>query len=280
LLADTDATAVLVVHMPLKILRKVQWNFAGTNAMRAEHRQQHWPAFEQWNKDLRRLTDLARYALLCASQEAPYFAARQISTCILDPLHHAPQSSWPFPIPALPPETTLDAEAMAMVEHWAEQLKAHPSSLDIAMRRTLSAVVDRLDPLDGFIDAVLAWENMFSGSPETTMRVCGAIAHLLEQDDFNARATLYKKLQDLYVTRSRIVHGSAPEPGIEDAIQFRDTAVTVALDSMRRLYDHPDLLTTKNSAVRGKDVLLGVLSSGRRAGVTIAEAGGLAAVST
>jgi hypothetical protein len=34
-----------------------------------------------------------------------------------------------------------------------------PKSLDTAMRRTLSAVASRTDPVDGFVDAVLAWRT-------------------------------------------------------------------------------------------------------------------------
>jgi hypothetical protein len=39
------------------------------------------------------------------------------------------------------------------------------------------------------IDAVLAWENIFSGQPETYLRVCGAIALLLASGDYEQRAS-------------------------------------------------------------------------------------------
>jgi hypothetical protein len=259
LIGETKATAVLVAQVPWKILRKVAWNPEPTEDM-LSRMEQYRPAFEQWNRDAQRVVDLTRYALLCASKSTPYFAARHVSTTILDPLHFAPHLSWPFVMPASAPETTLDADAVHRVEHWAGRLNDHPRSLDIAVRRTLSAIADRLDPLDGFIDAVLAWENMFSDTPETTLKVCGAIAILLERNDLAKRAALFKGLQELYRKRSKVVHGSQ-EPSMRETIGHRDRAIEVALDAMRRLYDYPSLLP-KDSSVRGRDILLGGLDDG------------------
>ncbi|HEX3783089.1 MAG TPA: hypothetical protein VHX38_25765 [Pseudonocardiaceae bacterium] len=259
LIGETKATAVLVAQVPWKILRKVAWKPEPTEHM-VSRIEQYRPAFEQWSRDAQRVVDLTRYALLCASKDTPYFAARHVSTIILDPLHFAPHLSWPFVMPASAPETTLDADALHRVEHWAGRLKDHPRTLDIAVRRTLSAIADRLDPLDGFIDAVLAWENMFSDTPETTLKVCGAIAILLEREDLVKRAALFKELQELYRKRSKVVHGSQ-EPSMRETIEHRDRAIVVGLDAMRRLYDYPSLLP-KDSSVRGRDILLGGLDDG------------------
>jgi hypothetical protein len=110
------------------------------------------------------------------------------SRTVLDPFQHMPVTQWANQLFAPSPIAGLSREALTRVQEWAEKTKDHPKRLGIAMRRMLSAVSDRTDLLDGFIDAVMAWENMFSGRPETNLRVCGAIAWLLEPDDYNAVA--------------------------------------------------------------------------------------------
>jgi hypothetical protein len=128
------------------------------------------------------------------------------------------------------------------------------------MRRTLSAISDRTDLLDGFIDAVMAWENMFGGRPETNLRVCGAIAWLPEPHDYNRRSQLFDEPKDLYTKRSNLVHGAAES--VANATACRDRAVRISIDSMRHLYADDKLLTVKDSADRGGMILLGAAQDG------------------
>jgi hypothetical protein len=138
------------------------------------------------------------------------------------------------------------------------KLGGHPKSLDVAMRRIVSAATSRTDPTDGFVDTILAWENMFSDTPETIFKICSAIALLIGPDNIEERLTFYKSLQDLYGKRSTILHG-AKELGIRDASRFRDTAMEISLNCMRALYDRDDLLNVASSAERGKRIVLGSL---------------------
>jgi hypothetical protein len=123
------------------------------------------------------------------------------------------------------------------------------------MRRTLAAVSDRTDLLDGFIDAVMAWENMFSDRPETNLRVCGAIAWLLEPDTYERRSRLFSELKDLYGKRSNLVHGALET--VPDPARCRDRAVRIAVECMKRLYADEQLLHVKESGERGGMILLG-----------------------
>jgi hypothetical protein len=154
------------------------------------------------------------------------------------------------------PIAGLGESALVRVQECAQQLKRHPKRLGIAVRRMLSAVVERMDPLDGFIDAVLAWENMFSGRPETNLRVCGAIAWLLESEDYERRTLLFRELKDLYTKRSQLVHGAIET--VTNAGACRDRAVRVAIECMKRLYADDALLQVKDSAERSSMILLGV----------------------
>jgi Apea-like HEPN len=135
------------------------------------------------------------------------------------------------------------------------QTRDHPQRLDIAVRQTLSAVVERADPHDGFIDTVLAWENMFSGTPETNLRVCGAIAWLLEPDSYERRRRLFKELKDLYTSRSKLVHGAIPS--VPDVVGCRDRAVRISMEAIKCLYSDAELLQVQDSADRGGMILLG-----------------------
>jgi len=131
----------------------------------------------------------------------------------------------------------------------------HPDSLDIAMKRILGAVSQRWDATDAFIDAVVVWENAFGTSTETTFRVTGAIAKLLEPGSADDRAKLQKELKGLYETRSRLVHG-AKEPKPEEAWAQRERTIAIALDVLRKLYtERPDLLEL-SSDLRSAQLLL------------------------
>ena len=153
------------------------------------------------------------------------------------------------------PVTQLTEDSVSRIQHWAQKVNDHPENLDIAARRTLSSVAERLDPLDGFIDAVLAWENLFSGRPETNLRVCGAIAWFLEPQSYDRRVQLFDEIGKLYASRSSLVHGSTAT--IDNAAAARDRAVQIAVECMRRLYANPELLHAKDSSARGRMLLMG-----------------------
>jgi hypothetical protein len=172
--------------------------------------------------------------------------ARVALRTMLDPFRRAPLMQWSSQVFTPSPIAGLGQDALTRVQEWAEKAKDHPKGLGIAMRRTLSAVSDRIDLLDGFIDAMMAWENMFSGSPETNLRVCGAIAWLLEPDDYERRRQLFDELKDLYTKRSNLVHGA-----------IETVADRIAVESIRRLCTDDKLLRIKDSADRGGVILLG-----------------------
>ena len=224
------------------------------------HLWKHRTDMDAWTRNADRKCDLMRLAMLLASPDQVFFAAHQASRTILDPLHRAPTLRWTATSMKIPgtspiPITELGQEPLDRVQYWAWNADSHPQNLDIAMRRTLSSVAERTDPLDGFIDAVLAWENLFSGRPETNLRVCGAIAWLLEPQSYDRRTQLNKELGKLYASRSNLVHGSAAT--VDNAAGARDRAVHISLECIRRLYGNPDILNAKDSSVRGQMLLMG-----------------------
>lgn len=142
------------------------------------------------------------------------------------------------------------------IARFASLIERHPDVLKAGVRRLLLAITERMYPEDGFVDAIICWENLFSGAPETTLRVCGSMAKLLSPANDERRHNMYKELSRLYGLRNKIVHGSADDLP-EGMYSNRNLAVKYALDALRIIYTRDDLLVTNDSYQRGRIILLG-----------------------
>jgi hypothetical protein len=154
------------------------------------------------------------------------------------------------------PMCTVDAATAAEMSQLAAAAFDLPSSMAMGARRIVSAVGERIDPLDAFVDAIIAWENLLGSETEVTFRLCAAIAKLLEVDDSDARLALFKELKDLYGVRSGLVHGDR-EPKPSDATNMRDRAVHVALTMLRAIAGSDELCEARSAGERNRLVLLG-----------------------
>ncbi|MQY40021.1 hypothetical protein SRB17_80500 [Streptomyces sp. RB17] len=220
---------------------------------------QLFPQVEKWQNSLQDGINKRLLTLMLASPSGHRSAAITVSQSVFVPLSLAPDMSWQERPPATTADRiTISSADVGEIQTWMRKvLDQHPKNLGVAMRRIISAVGARIDPVDSLVDAVLAWENMFSGTPETSLRVCGSLAHLLEPEDFSLRQDLFGELGKIYSMRSDIVHGKANEPSTAEVTQQRARAVEIAVMAMRKLYEFPDLLKAENSSVRGKNILLG-----------------------
>ncbi len=142
------------------------------------------------------------------------------------------------------------------ITRFASLIERHPDVLNAGTRRLLLAITERMYPEDAFVDAIICWENLFSDTPETSLRVCGAMAKLLCGTDSNSRREMFRKLSKLYGERSKIVHGSS-EDAPERIYENRDLAIGYTLDAFRAIYKRDDLLQIRKSPERGLMVLLG-----------------------
>jgi hypothetical protein len=74
---------------------------------------------------------------------------------------------------------------------WAQIVDSrHDPAIDIAVRRIMLALLERMDAADSLVDAVIALENLFGVADtkaEVTFRVTTAAAHLLEPDPAQRR---------------------------------------------------------------------------------------------
>ncbi|MEV6240420.1 hypothetical protein [Lentzea sp. NPDC051838] len=212
--------------------------------------------FEESRKQLDHDIDMVRFSVLMASEPTSPMAMAVVSRAMLDMTQHG--SSFGTHAVSFAPygDVHIDSARAEKIEHWAREVKdKHPGKLTLGARRLVSAVSTRTDPLDGLIDAIICWENMVGTDMETSFRVCGALACLLEPESGEERTKRFKELKSLYDTRSKLVHGSR-EPSYIEAQEYRSQAVGYALRAMQQLYRFPDLLSEPESAVRGTKILL------------------------
>ncbi|MEI2279004.1 HEPN domain-containing protein [Paenarthrobacter ilicis] len=222
-----------------------------------------WPTqvalAEEFRERLVTSTNRARMAVLLASGSDEVLAMGASFTSVMKPLGSSTQSrssrnQWPqTPFRSRPVDQT-DVQA---IQRWDEALQHAPEWLSVGQERILLATSERESPKDGFIDAVIAWESLFGGSGETTLRVCLALAYLFHAAEPEARYATYEKLRTMYGQRSSLVHGGDKPPNHTKAIELRDDAVQVALRAWRAVLCSKTLLACKKSPDRGLQVILG-----------------------
>ncbi|MFI7357305.1 hypothetical protein ACIBTP_25630 [Streptomyces avidinii] len=215
------------------------------------------PTFEKNSAATRREIDLARLSILFASDGTPA-APVDIATTTLNPIASGKSVGLSFygSMPTVAAPIIISEEIGSQIQHWSRRVVDHPRNLDMGMRRLLSAVSARFDPMDAFVDAVICWENMFgTNQGEVGFRVAGSMAHLLEQRNPGARKELFAEIKYLYGVRSKLVHG-AKEPSIQDSYTHRDRSIEIAISAFKALYGRSDLLSI-DSASRGNALLIG-----------------------
>jgi len=253
-----EVKAVLVTTAQLRVIHKSVWEpgkAASPEEFMANVEKQR-PLLEQIHKTNEQTINKCRLALLLASEEGKLISATDITRSLLNPLAVVAPSSWRRDAMNIYPEVQIDKSLAESISKWSKLIaKRFPNNLDLGMRRLLSATTSRLDPLDGFVDAVICWENVFGTSEgEVSFRVCASIAIVLEPDKIKRRA-LFKTLKDHYDKRSKLVHGGS-EPSISEAYEMRDYSIKVAIQVIKKVISDDDLAAADSASSRSKLVLL------------------------
>jgi hypothetical protein len=209
-----------------------------------------WPAFMQEGPTrLDYQCDLTALAFSLGIERQPPVACSRMWTMVFDPLSHGANIGWRTSTPVSLEYYRAGETDAKRVAEWAEILETtEDSKIRVAHRRLLSALSERENPVDGFIDAVIAWENLFgSREGELTFRISTAMAKLLH-DDPTSRLQAQRDLSKRYNRRSAVVHGSE-ELDPRQAIAERNAALEEAFKCLRRLYrDYPHLINDSNRA--------------------------------
>ncbi|WP_146073675.1 HEPN domain-containing protein [Amycolatopsis sp. CA-126428] len=215
----------------------------------------HQSKIDESRRSFQRSFDMLRAALLLGSPSHEPLLVNDVARFTTNPLVAGGVQTWSSIRPGIPSHE-LVASHVEELRKWHEMIVGkHHSSLDVGLRRLLSATTLRADPSDAFVDAVIAWENMFGAKTETSFRVTGSIAKLLGPEDPDGRIDFRRNLVTLYEKRSRLVHGGK-EPSAKELEQFRTRAIEIATECFRKLYrDRPDLLPLE-SELRSARILV------------------------
>jgi hypothetical protein len=127
-------------------------------------------------------------------------------------------------------------------------------SLQIASLRLVSAISQRNDRADSLIDAVTCWESLVGTRTESLYRVTAALTNLLELNP-SKRAAFRKELEEIYNTRSRVVHGDTVSP--QDIVNDSSRAIQIGIQAMLELYKRSGDWLSLKSKERSERLILG-----------------------
>jgi hypothetical protein len=222
-------TCVLIAHHPLPV-------DMGANVGPPRESKAH-SAHAKWAESVTRLVTLSVvFATSGAVAPLPTFQLTILP-------FQAPMSAG-GPMILAPPSALreLDEADVLEVVRWGGILqKRYSPTLEVAGRRLIAALAHRIDPADRLIDAVTAWEALFGGQQEATLRVSGSIGWLLESHRPPARLELQREASEIYGLRSKVVHGKVVSR--EKVHAAADRATQLAEQSLRRILEgRPDLI--------------------------------------
>ena len=136
----------------------------------------------------------------------------------------------------------IDEMGKKSAQRWFSILRETPlEKLRTPLQRLKYAIFERRNPEDAIVDAVIAWEGMFSEAFETTFKVTGSIAKYLSVPA--ERSAYLSRLKKLYELRSKLVHGSSSsllkQENVED---LRSEVVNIGLQCLKKLLTDKTLL--------------------------------------
>lgn len=206
--------------------------------------QARWPTeLHQARKQLDKAKENLSFTLALAIDRSPPIGITQAWTLVFDPLCQGTSMSWSHRARSPMPHHLLEQREREAVIYWSKLVNdSDDENIRLAIRRILSSINERMNPIDGFIDSIIAWENLFGGNAELSYRISVSVAKLLAKSQED-RLELQGKIVKYYTERSKIVHG-VKEVSYEIATQKRDECLKIALDVVKKLYEeHNDLLT-------------------------------------
>jgi hypothetical protein len=175
---------------------------------------------------------------------------------LFSPVFYSPLATWKDAVDgAMAPLHVLSPEEVDAWKNWIHKVKAAGlGSIDIAVRRIQSAIAERTNAVDRFVDSVIAWENLFGGAVETRLRISSSFAWLLGTDA-NHRFALQEEIMDLYILRNQVVHG-AKNLSESEAAQAASSTLRIGIAALRKLYDdHPQLIEI-NAERRSRSIMI------------------------
>lgn len=208
------------------------------------------PEFKQVKEKLDLIRENISFAMALAVKRTPPIGINLAWILIFDPLSFGTKISWNSSTRSPMPYHLLESNDSDAIAQWYKTINnGKDKNIRLAIRRIISALNERSNPIDGFIDSIVAWENLFGGNAELGYRISVSISKLLKSNLCD-RIEFRSRVNNFYKKRSEIIHGTA-EPTYADAVQMRDECVQIALDVIRKLYEkHQDLLLDKDRSIK------------------------------
>lgn len=122
------------------------------------------------------------------------------------------------------------------------------------LKRLQYAIFERTNPEDAIVDAIIAWEGMFSERFETTFKVTGSMAKFLRSSP--KREEFFSRLKKLYNLRSDLVHGGTSDLLKRENINdIRAEVVNIGLECIMKIISN-DRLLAMSSEERIKSIMV------------------------
>jgi len=149
----------------------------------------------------------------------------------------------------------IDEPTKAKLVEWYNVLNNKDlKPIQTPLKRLQYAIFERRNPEDAIVDAIIAWEGMFSEAFETTFKVTGSMAKFLRSG--SKREELFGRLKKLYRLRSDLVHGGTSELLKKENIQdIRAEVINIGLECVMKIISN-DRLLSMSSEERIKAILV------------------------
>jgi hypothetical protein len=199
------------------------------------------PEFFEPRMRLDQTLNQLRLALLLSSDPAAPRALVTTWSFVPDPLQ-MPGFQWNVDQSRLL-QTGITEEEAPEIRRWMSLVsERYDGKLDLATRRLLSALSNRMNGEDGLVDATIALESLLGSRPAGRIRthLAKALNSLLGGDS-EERDSCTRLVRQIYDRRKDIVHGGHLDP--TEAEEARTAAARLVMEAMAALLSElPDLI--------------------------------------
>lgn len=141
-----------------------------------------------------------------------------------------------------------------LIEWYAVLNNKNLEKVHTPLKRLQYAIFERRNPEDAIVDAVIAWEGLFSEAFETTFKVTGSMAKFLRSGQ--QRKAFFLRLKKLYNLRSELVHGGTSTLLKNENIQnVRSEVINIGLECVTKIISD-DRLLSMDSGERIRSILV------------------------
>ena len=215
----------------------------------------------QWRKEnynkgfIKNMAEVMPFACTMCSRKNRPISVHYKCSIDIDPFTWNPTSSYnAFIYKILYPEI-LNRKQLKSLSSWIEKIsETDDDKVKIAKRRLHSALLEKHNPEDSFIDCIIGLESLFGERSEIGFTLATCISKLL-YDDIEYRGNKFDEIKKLYKMRSAILHnGKIVE--YEEMKKYRDQALELLTACLKKLYEDRSGLMGMKISDRVKKIAL------------------------